>query len=100
MAEMRVYVRRATEIWNTIPAEQPTVTVIGPNFREHFGHWSYMCVPAGPNGEKRSGPATEVSNEVVLEALFSDQNIFDDGPTPRVTIESLGNDEYLVTSGD
>jgi hypothetical protein len=98
MPETIVHVRRTVETWNTIPAEQPTVTIIGPGIYEKMGDWCHMCVPDGPDGEKRGGPATEVSDEVLLEALFGDQHIYDDSAAPAVTIEPLGDDRYRVTT--
>ena len=98
MPETIIRIRRGVQKCNTIPAEQPTVTIIGPDIHETFGSWSLMCVADGPNGEKRTGPATEVSDEVLLEAFFGDQSIFDDSPAPSTTIETLGDGRYRVTT--
>lgn len=73
------------------------VIVTAPGVSEVLGPWATMCVPDGPNGERRSGAATKVPDEVVLEALFGDQHIYSTEPAPEVDVVALGERRYRVT---
>jgi hypothetical protein len=96
---IEVTVTRRVQRCNTIPPEQDVVIVRGPGINETLGSWSMMCVPNGPNGEPRTGQATRVPDDVVLEALFGDQGIYDMTPGPAVEVEQVDASErrYRVT---